>query len=773
MDKLYRQESPMVAEFEKKLEAQVKAYITSGDMSKFARTTSADSHPDTAYYDIPVVVHVVHNYGRENFYVSDNKIYGLINEMNKFYNGQIDQSAVEPEFKKYIGIPKFRFYLARKDPNGNPTNGITRRRSYLTYGYDDEAKLDAWPQNSYVNIWFENVIGQGASTPGAIIVAYAIQPADAAAFPPRDGIISNYKYIDDAGTSNTRSGSIDHEMGHIFNLWHTFGKSNDVHTNKSGDCNDDDDVDDTPPTEGNLDNCQLYDTVCARNYFKTYPGYFGGDSLVNYPDTANEQNTMNYAGCPDMFTKGQVARMRAALNSDVGGRNNLWDSTNLVNTGVGTIDYNTGIVTPFPRVDMKPVPEFAAFLSSIDPTQSAQVSPTTYKDVMSYFTFPGTSVKFINETWNDTVTSVKWTFSNSATQPTVTQTNPVTGQTNLTNSFADPGWVSVTMQATGNGASAVAGDTTVIFPRAIFVADANATSGMGYIQNFTGADTAKWPSFNYFGNNLHWQMSNVGRYDNSSMEYVGYDDRLNPLLGVYPSNGTPKGDVDDLFTVPFDLTGFNGGHCTMNFHYASASRSPISLNLTDTLEIDYSVNKSTSWMKMVSLTKGTLVNNGTVTVPYAPLSANDWSLFSMDVPSAARQSYVVFRFRYKPGVGVGHAGSVKIDGNSSGNNFYMDDFNFSPWAAGVENLNLATIDMAVVPNPTSGDAYVIIKDANNATANVTVTDITGKVVYTASQQLSGNQAQIDIPHSAISVSGMYLVRVSTGSQVRTEKLVVE
>jgi len=772
MTKHFKEVNPMVEVYEKKLNDQIKAYI-SRTTPRYGRTTSADFHPDTAYYDIPVVVHVMHNYGREDYYLSDNRIYELIKEMNRFYNGQSGYSTVVSEFRPYIGIPKFRFYLATKDPSGNPTNGITRRRTYLTYGADEQAKMDQWPPTSYVNIWFENVIGRGIAN--GIVVAYATPPASGAGFPPSDGIISNYSFINDAtfyGTSAT-CGSIDHEMGHIFNLEHTFGKDGDPHHNTSGNCGDDDDVDDTPPCEGNLGGCNLTDTVCSRGYFKTYPSVLTGvDSLVNYPDTANEQNVMNYADCKVMFTKGQVVRMRAALNSDVAGRNNLWDSTNLVNTGVGTIDYTTGVVTPFPRPDLKPIPEFAAFTNGgSNPWLANAVSRTNYGNVMSYFTFPGTAMKFLNATWNDTVTSITWTFPSTAATPSITQANPVMDSSLVINSFTDPGWVSLTMKATGNNS----GDTTVTWPRAVFVADANATPGYGYIQNFSGADTAKWPSFNYFGNNLHWQMANVGRYDNNSMEYVGYDDRLNTLLGVYPSTGTPKGDIDDLFTVPFDLTtGFSSGHCTMNFRYASASRSPISLNLNDTLEISYSVNKSTTWTRMAAMTKGTLINNGSVTVPYAPQNPGDWSLFSMEVPTAAKQSYVVFRFRYKPGVGIGHTSTgTTTDAYSSGNNFYMDDFNFSPWAAGVENLNLASIDMAVVPNPTNGDAYVVIKDASNATADVIVTDITGKVVYTTSQQLSGNQAQIDIPRSAISVSGMYLVRVATGNQVRTEKLVVE
>ena len=103
----------------------------------------------------------------------------------------------------------------------------------------------------------------------------------------------------------------------------------------------------------------------------------------------------------------------------------------------------------------------------------------------------------------------------------------------------------------------------------------------------------------------------------------------------------------------------------------------------------------------------------------------------------------------------------------------MDNVFFSPFPAGVSNVKLTGMDVAVAPNPTNGDAYVIIKDVANGVADIVVTDITGKMVYKTSQQLTGNETHILIPHSAIAVSGMYLVQATTGNQTQTRKLVVE
>ena len=138
---------------------------------------------------------------------------------------------------------------------------------------------------------------------------------------------------------------------------------------------------------------------------------------------------------------------------------------------------------------------------------------------------------------------------------------------------------------------------------------------------------------------------------------------------------------------------------------------------------------------------------------------------TISLPTAAITAYTTFRFRYRP-----YAGSDGVF--SSGNDYYIDRINFSTLPAGVNNVQLNSIDVAVVPNPTSVDAYVVIKDNSNTTAQITVTDVTGKVVYTVSQQVIGGEAHILIPHNAIAVAGMYLVQATTGTQSQTKKLVV-
>ncbi len=150
---------------------------------------------------------------------------------------------------------------------------------------------------------------------------------------------------------------------------------------------------------------------------------------------------------------------------------------------------------------------------------------------------------------------------------------------------------------------------------------------------------------------------------------------------------------------------------------------------------------------------------------YTPASSADWIGKTIALPAAAMTNYTTFRFRYMPGTSANGI-------TSSGNNFYLDRVHFSPWPAEVSNIKAGTTSVTLVPNPTAGDAYVVVNDAANTTAQIVVSDITGKVVYNASELLRGSQARIMIPASVIAVKGVYLVQTHTGNQVNTQKLVV-
>ena len=253
---------------------------------------------------IPVVFHVIHQYGFEN--ISDAQIFDEIATLNKTYNKQnADTALVIPDFVPLIGNIGIEFRLAQLDPNGNCTNGIDRIVSPLTYNADDNSKLNNWPSDMYLNIWVVRSIGTSG------VAAYAYYPGAPDGI---DGIITLSDYVGGIGTSSpTHNKVLTHEIGHYLNLSHVWGD-----TNSPGVACGDDHVNDTPETMGY--------TYC--------PASAAASAICNPPITENYQNYMEYSYCCHMFTAGQGQRMLATMNSFVGSRNNLWTPANLTATGV-------------------------------------------------------------------------------------------------------------------------------------------------------------------------------------------------------------------------------------------------------------------------------------------------------------------------------------------------------------------------------------------------------------------------------------------------------
>ncbi len=458
---------------------------------------------------------------------------------------------------------------------------------------------------------------------------------------------------------------------------------------------------------------------------------------MDYPDFANMQNIMDYGDCPIMFTKEQVIRMRQSLINAVANRNNLATANNLSVTGVDDPNYS---------------------VSGNPALITADFSVEKVGGNRTFFLCGDGNKSFVfkNQTWNGTASNITWIVSNNATL-----SNP-NSTTTLTAKISQPGWVSVKLAASNSTAS----DTV---EKMVYAADPNnAIDPMsGYTQEFNpGTDVEQWPTFNYYNNAQKWQVvNNTGFYDNTCIMFSAYDNRIYPNLLI----GSPKGDFDDFFTRAFNLSGLASGECNLSFMYSGASRTSDANLMRDTLEIAYSTDCGDSWQLLKRLTKSELANKGTISVPYAPLWFGDWNLRTISIPGAARKDKVFFRFRYKTGVDD----NQNINGleAGTGNNFYIDRINVNPFADGVNTLVDVNNNITLAPNPTNGSSYVIIKGAANTTAQIAVTDITGKVVYTTQQGLNDKVNRIEIPAAAVAVKGMYMVRISTGSTVRTEKLV--
>lgn len=337
----------------------------------FLRQHQSQIQSDTILYIIPVVFHIMHDYGAEN--ISKAQALDVMRIMNEYFQKtNADTAQIVPLFQPIIGDAQIEFRLAQLDPNGNCTDGITRHQTHLTNGGNDLLKsIVQWPPDKYLNIWVENESQNGFS-------AYAYLPGAPASI---DGIVIVHNYVGSVGSAfgNAAFSTLAHETGHYLNLLHTWGPTNTP--NIATNCSFDDLVFDTPNCIGGV--CGLYSPGCNG-------------------DTANVQNMMDYC-TEQMFTQGQVARMHAALNSTISNRNNLWAPANLLLTG--TTD-------SFPATLCAPVADLTNKLFRI---------------------CEGDSITFNNSSYGGNYTSVNWQFTGGNIS-TSADTNP-TVQYNVTGFF--------------------------------------------------------------------------------------------------------------------------------------------------------------------------------------------------------------------------------------------------------------------------------------------------------------------------------------------------
>jgi len=239
---------------------------------------------------IPVVVHVVYNTSAQN--ISDVQIQSQIDVLNQDYRMlNSDTSLVPSVFQPLAADARIEFQLAVRDPNCNPTNGITRTSTTVTsFSTDNSVKsaatggADPWPSNKYLNIWVCRL--------SSGLLGYAQFPGGSAT---TDGVVITDTAFGNTGTvlaPYNKGRTATHEIGHWLNLLHIWGDD-------GGACTGSDMVDDTPNQASENYGCPVFPHVSCSNG----PN---GDMFMNYMDYTDDP-------CMFMFTAGQSARIDATL----------------------------------------------------------------------------------------------------------------------------------------------------------------------------------------------------------------------------------------------------------------------------------------------------------------------------------------------------------------------------------------------------------------------------------------------------------------------------
>ncbi len=249
--------------------------------------------PPTEPTRIPVVVHVIHRGGAEN--ISDAQIKSQIDVLNRDYRKKnSDIANVPPPFKSLAADAMVEFALAKADPLGQSTTGITRTKTTVAqFTSDDAMKFtargghDAWDSTRYLNLWVCPEILDGPRT----LLGYAQFPGG---LPATDGVAIIHNAFGTTGTAAAPFNlgrTTTHEVGHWLDVFHIWGDA--------AGCNTDDQVADTPIQDTENYGTPTFPHISCHNG----PN---GDMFMNYMDYVDDKAMF-------MFTNGQVTRMRATL----------------------------------------------------------------------------------------------------------------------------------------------------------------------------------------------------------------------------------------------------------------------------------------------------------------------------------------------------------------------------------------------------------------------------------------------------------------------------
>ncbi len=526
-----------------------------------APASQARALPDVT---VPVVMHIIHTGGSNN--ISDAQVLDAVRVINlDFSKTNADTSLIAPLFVGRIANVGFRFRLARLDPSGHCTTGITRTYSTQTNIGDDAVKqVIVWDQSRYLNVWIcTNANGAGG---------YSILPCQGGL---SDGIVirnAQFGSIGTSGGSNQASRSLTHEIGHYFGLSHTWGGTNTP--GLPGNCGMDDGIADTPNTVGYTYNggggsCNTNFGTCTAN----------GVRIV-----ANVQNFMDYADCERMFTTGQRATMRASLA--LACRQTLVSAANLVATGT-----NDG----YAGGPCAPVVAFRASATTICEGSSVAFTDYSYN---ADLTAPGTVYG--------------WQFPGGS-PATSSQHNPVVN-------YAQGGIYNVTLtisNANGSGTHTETQLVQVVGAGVGLVAPVDESfENPGFPYNFAVPDLRNWAQ----ASSLQSSQARWARLPAISGGLVVPDG----LACVAVRGATfPTGTTVDLISPNIDTRAYSAANPPVLLFDRAYLISPV--GGPDLLKVQVSNNCGTSWTTAASFSQAALNTMGTQTgAGFIPDVLQDW-----------------------------------------------------------------------------------------------------------------------------------------------------
>jgi PKD repeat protein len=551
------------------------------EFNEFAREYDIQSRQTTIV--IPTVVHVYHFNGAGN--ISEAQVLDGIRQINEDLKRlNADTTDTRNIFKPFAGSTNVEFRLAKKDPQGNCTNGIVRVNSGTTNSFGgQDALLSVWPNTQYFNIWIVNNI-QNFTGGGGTILGYAYYPTNGNN--PLYGLVNRNDAWGTIGNIVYQGRTPTHEVGHALNLPHTFNDGCGFDCNTSGDF-----VCDTPPASTPTQGCNYILNTCNNDTVGS--GAFPSDYLNQI------ENYMSYDDCQNMFSQGQVNRMEAAI-AFYNTLSSITAPSNLITTGVDDAYY-------FTAPPCSPIAEFGS-----------------NKKVHC----AGGEIDFFDLSYNATLDSTwqwNWSFQ-GGTPATSTDRNP-------TVIFNQAGNYDVSLTVTNSQG------TSPIETKSSYL---DIIPGSG---NFIGPVSESFSAVEFPSNNndptLAW------RIEKPQSTGIGWERSTNAFFNgpasAYLNNfSITNEEFHSLVTPVADLTQMT--QAFMNFRVAYARKS----NEVEVMNIYASRDCGSTWRLITSQLSiylySTTWPSGS---PFLPSDPGQWKPFTWNISQYAGEDNIMFKLEFK------------------------------------------------------------------------------------------------------------------------------
>lgn len=658
-----------------------------------------------AIITIPVVVHVVLP---NPALVTDAQIQAQIDALNADYGGlNADSIRIPAAFKARYGKGNLRFCLARRDPQGEGSNGIVRVTSTVTSepGLADPVKFscnggsDAWNPSNYLNIWV-------CQMPNGFLgySYYASFPLSAVPLNER-GFVTNFRSFGIGGSAQAPYNlgrTATHEIGHFFDLDHIWGPNNDEGPQT---CSDDDGIADTPLQLGPTYGAPAADSVIIDACAPNPPGIM----WMNFMDYVDDRAMV-------MYTQQQHALMEATL-ATVEWMENLAASDGC--TPVAAVSRDARVVQ---FVD----PSLGTCITGSNNIYTCSSSYRPVVTIRNAGTAAITSLTISARFGTGPITVTNWTGNLAS----LTSADITLNQMTLSPG-TNANLIVYTSNPNGSVDQRVANDTgridAVIFPIA----------ATPYSEGFesTVFPPSLWQRMNPNADITWERTTSAAKTGNASMYINNYD---------YDQSGL----VDFMYSPLVEVRGRDSAFLTFQIAAAMFSN-PFDAGIPiDTLEILITDDCGQSFRSVYKKWGRDLITTGNVATetPFTP-TATQWrrdSVFLGDFTTASQQ-YIQVVFR---------------NATNWENNIYIDDINITVKDV---NPNLRRKGVMITPNPFSRKFALQYFDPPDNIEYINVYNQTGQLVWQKriAYQRGGTfptpgYQEIDL---GVMSSGMYTVQI--------------